>query len=233
MPVFRLTDRLAFPDPRLASAEGLLAVGGDLSPERLLLAYSLGIFPWYSSDEPPLWWSPDPRCVIFPAAVHVSRRLGRVLRQQHFTVTCNRAFAQVVSACADLRPSAQGGTWLVPEMQAAYRRLHRLGYAHSVEVWRNGQLAGGLYGVAIGRFFFGESMFHRVSDASKIALVQLCCHLAGREFELLDCQVPNPHLFRMGATEIPRAAFLERLFQAGLDRSGRLPRLLLPAVLCP
>jgi leucyl/phenylalanyl-tRNA--protein transferase len=232
MPIFRLTDRLAFPDPRLASAEGLLAVGGDLSPKRLLLAYSLGIFPWYGPGEPPLWWSPDPRCVIFPAEVHVSRRLGRTLRRGDFAVTCNRAFDQVVTACAGARQdNTQGGTWLVPEMQVAYCRLHRLGYAHSVEVWRDGHLAGGLYGVAIGRFFFGESMFHLVSDASKIALVQLCRYLATREFELVDCQVPNPHLFRMGAMAIPRATFLERLFQAGFDRPGRLSRLLLPASL--
>jgi leucyl/phenylalanyl-tRNA--protein transferase len=169
--------------------------------------------------------------VIFPAEVHVSRRLGHTLRRGNFTVTCNRAFDQVVAACAGIRSETQGGTWLVPEMQAAYSRLHRLGYAHSVEVWRDGHLAGGLYGVAIGRFFFGESMFHLVSDASKVALVRLCRHLSARDFELLDCQVPNPHLFRMGATEMPRAAFLERLYQAGLGFTGRLPRLLLPASL--
>jgi len=230
MPIFRLTDQLAFPDPRLASAEGLLAVGGDLTPERLLLAYSLGIFPWYGSGEPILWWSPDPRCVIFPGTVHVSRRLARILRQGQFAVTCNRAFDEVITVCADLR-DRDGGTWLVPEMQRAYRELHRLGYAHSVEVWRHGQLAGGLYGVAIGRFFFGESMFHRATDASKIGLVMLCRHLAERDFELLDCQVPNPHLLRMGAKLLPRSEFLERLFRAGLDLPGRLSRLLLPATL--
>ena len=231
MPIFRLSSKLAFPDPRLASAEGLLAVGGDLSPERLLLAYSLGIFPWYGSGEPLLWWSPDPRCVIFPDRVHVSRRLERTLRHGDFHITCNAAFERVVVACAETRLGNGEPTWLVPEMQAAYRRLHLLGYAHSLEVWQGESLAGGIYGVAIGRFFFGESMFHHAADASKVALVALCRHLAGKRFELLDCQVPNPHLFRMGATQIARADFLDRLFQAGLGLSGRLPRLLLPATL--
>jgi leucyl/phenylalanyl-tRNA--protein transferase len=231
MPIFRLTSQLAFPDPRLASPEGLLAVGGDLSPQRLLLAYSLGIFPWYGSGEPILWWSPDPRCVIVPGEVHVSRRLARTLHQQRFQVTCNRAFDRVVAACAEPRQQGSADTWLVPEMQTAYRRLHGLGYAHSVETWLGGELVGGIYGVAIGRFFFGESMFHQAPDASKVALVALCRHLAAKQFELLDCQVPNPHLFRMGATSMPRAAFLDRLFQSGLGLSGTLPRLLLPATL--
>lgn len=231
MPIFRLTSELSFPDPRLAGPEGLLAVGGDLSPQRLLLAYSLGIFPWYGSGEPLLWWSPDPRCVLFPDEVRVSRRLQRTMRSGAFLVTCNRAFDAVVAACAETRLQAGEETWLVPEMQQAYRRLHTLGYAHSIEAWQGGVLAGGLYGVAIGRFFFGESMFHRVTDASKVVLVALCCHLAEKRFELLDCQVPNPHLFRMGATQLSRAAFLDRLFQAGLGQSGHLPRLLLPATL--
>ncbi len=231
MPIFRLSSQLSFPDPRLASPEGLLAVGGDLSPERLLLAYSLGIFPWYGSGEPLLWWSPDPRCVFFPAEIHVSRRLARTMRQGSFLVTSNRAFEQVVAECAETRLAGGEQTWLVPEMQLAYRRLHALGYAHSVEVWQGEKLAGGLYGVAIGRFFFGESMFHHVTDASKIALVTLCRYLAEKRFELFDCQVPNPHLFRMGATQISRAAFLDRLFQAGLGLSGHLPRLMLPATL--
>jgi leucyl/phenylalanyl-tRNA--protein transferase len=231
MPIFRLTEKLAFPDPRLAGPEGLLAVGGDLSPQRLLLAYSLGIFPWYGRGEPLLWWSPDPRCVIVPREVHVSRRLERTLRQGRFAVTCNRAFDRVIDACAEIRLQSGEETWLVPEMQSAYRRLHALGYAHSVEVWLDGELAGGLYGVAAGKFFFGESMFHQATDASKVALVSLCRHLAAQRFELFDCQVPNPHLFRMGAIQLSRAAFLDRLFQAGLGLSGRLPRLLLPATL--
>ncbi|NJC88792.1 MAG: leucyl/phenylalanyl-tRNA--protein transferase [Desulfuromonas sp.] len=231
MPIFRLTKQLAFPDPRLASPEGLLAMGGDLSPERLLLAYSLGIFPWYGSGEPLLWWSPDPRCVIFPDEVHVSQRLERTLRRGTFRLTCNAAFEQVVASCAEVREDNGEGTWLVPEMQAAYRRLHILGYAHSVEAWQDGELAGGLYGVVIDRFFFGESMFHRVTDASKVVLVKLCRYLAAHRFELLDCQVPNPHLFRMGAVQMSRAAFLDRLYQNSLGQPGRLPRVLLPAEL--
>ena len=231
MPIFRLTDKLAFPDPRLASPEGLLAVGGDLSPERLLLAYSLGIFPWYGRGDPLLWWSPDPRCVMVPAEVHVSRRLARTLRQKRFTITCNRAFDRVVSACAEIRLQGGEETWLVPEMKAAYRRLHAQGYAHSVEVWQEDELSGGLYGVALGKFFFGESMFHKASDASKAALVGLCRYLATQRFELFDCQVPNPHLFRMGATQMSRAAFIDRLNRGGLGSPGRLPRVLLPATL--
>jgi len=231
MPIFRLTNRLAFPDPRLSSDEGLLAVGGDLAPERLILAYSLGIFPWYGSGEPLLWWSPDPRCVILPGEVHVSRRLARTLRQERFAVTCNAAFDRVIAACAATREHQGAGTWLVPEMQAAFRRLHALGYAHSVEAWQDGELAGGLYGVVLERFFFGESMFQRVPDASKVVLVKLCRYLAAHRFDLLDCQVPNPHLFRMGAIQLSRAAFLDRLRQGGLGPTIRPARVLLPATL--
>ena len=231
MPIFRLNDRLAFPDPRLSSDEGLLAVGGDLSPARLILAYSLGIFPWYGSGEPLLWWSPDPRCVILPGEVHVSRRLARTLRQERFAVTCDAAFDRVIAACAATREHQGAGTWLVPEMQAAFRRLHALGYAHSVEAWQDGELAGGLYGVVLERFFFGESMFQQVPDASKVVLVKLCRYLAAHRFELLDCQVPNPHLFRMGAIQLSRAAFLDRLRQGGLGPTIRPARVLLPATL--
>jgi len=231
MPIFRLNDRLAFPDPRLSSDEGLLAVGGDLSPARLILAYSLGIFPWYGSGEPLLWWSPDPRCVILPGEVHVSRRLARTLRQERFAVTCDAAFDRVIAACAATREYQGAGTWLVPEMQAAFRRLHALGYAHSVEAWQDGELAGGLYGVVLERFFFGESMFQQVPDASKVVLVKLCRYLAAHRFELLDCQVPNPHLFRMGAIQLSRAAFLDRLRQGGLGPTVRPARVLLPATL--
>jgi len=231
MPIFRLNDRLAFPDPRLSSDEGLLAVGGDLSPARLILAYSLGIFPWYGSGEPLLWWSPDPRCVILPGEVYVSRRLARTLRQERFAVTCDAAFDRVIAACAATREHQGAGTWLVPEMQAAFRRLHALGYAHSVEAWQDGELAGGLYGVVLERFFFGESMFQRVPDASKVVLVKLCRYLAAHRFELLDCQVPNPHLFRMGAIQLSRAAFLDRLRQGGLGPTVRPARVLLPATL--
>jgi leucyl/phenylalanyl-tRNA--protein transferase len=208
MPVFRLTTELVFPEPAWADADGLLAVGGDLSRERLLLAYRLGIFPWYGPGEPILWWSPDPRCVLSPEAVHVSKRLQRTLRRGDVQVTMNQAFDRVVRACADVRLGKGEETWLVPEMQHAFCNLHRLGYAHSVEVWRNDALSGGLYGVALYPFFFGESMFHVETDASKIALVTFSRYLAAQGFRLFDCQVPNPHLLRMGARTIPRREFL-------------------------
>jgi leucyl/phenylalanyl-tRNA--protein transferase len=211
MPVFRLNNELIFPDTDWADADGLLAVGGDLSVERLLLAYSLGIFPWYGQDDPILWWSPDPRCVLRPAEVHISRRLQRTLQRGDYRVTMNRAFGDVVRSCAEVRLRNGEDTWLVPEMQQAYQTLHQAGYAHSVEVWRDGALIGGLYGVALRPFFFGESMFHVRTDASKIALVKFSKHLAGQGFELFDCQVPNPHLLRMGARNIPRREFLDCL----------------------
>ncbi len=231
MPLFCLTEELIFPDPNLASDEGLLAIGGDLSPERLLLAYLIGVFPWYGQGEPILWWSPDPRCVLFPAEVYVSRRLERTLKQKRFTVTCNRAFDRVVCACAEVRNESGEETWLVPEMQAAYRRLHALGLAHSVEAWREGELVGGLYGVAFGRFFFGESMFHYATDASKVCLVSLARTLAAMDFLLFDCQVPNPHLLRMGARTIPRQEFLERLRDGGATLDSPVKRVVLPEVL--
>ncbi|MDT8441545.1 MAG: leucyl/phenylalanyl-tRNA--protein transferase [Desulfuromonadales bacterium] len=211
MPIFRLSADLAFPDPSRADPCGLLAVGGDLSVERLLLAYRLGIFPWYGEGEPLLWWSPDPRCVLFPDEIHVSRRLRRTLAQQPFRLSSNRAFARVVADCADVRLAAGEATWLSAEMQAAYLQLHRLGYAHSLEAWQGGQLVGGLYGLALGPFFFGESMFSRARDASKVVLVTLVDFLGRAGFELFDCQVTNPHLLRMGAREIPRHDFLARL----------------------
>ncbi len=231
MPVFRLTEDLIFPNPRWATAEGLLAVGGDLSPDRLVLAYRLGIFPWYGEGDPILWWSPDPRCVLFPAQVHVPRRLERLISQDRFHLTCNRAFDQVMAACADVRVGKGEETWLIAGMQDAYRTLHELGYAHSIEAWRDGELAGGLYGVALGRFFFGESMFHVRDNASKVLLVRLARYLADREFVLLDCQVPNPHLISMGATLIPRAEFLDRLGKGGLGADGRAAKVVLPEVL--
>jgi len=231
MPVFRLTEDLGFPDPQLASDEGLLAIGGDLSPERLLLAYLIGVFPWYGEGEPILWWSPDPRCVLFPSEVKVSRRLERTLRQGRFRVTCNAAFDRVIKACADVRAANGEETWLVPEMQAAYTRLHELGLAHSVEAWCDGRLAGGLYGVAFGRFFFGESMFHYETDASKVCLASFARYLAARDFLLFDCQVTNPHLLRMGARNIPRAEFLMRLRDGGATLERPVERVFLPEVL--
>ena len=231
MPVFRLTDDLIFPDPRRASREGLLAVDGDLSPERLLLAYRLGIFPWYSQGEPILWWSPDPRCVLFPNRIHVARRLERVIKQGRFHLTCNRAFSQVVAACADVRIKKGEETWLIAEMQAAYQLLHELGFAHSVEAWDGQELAGGLYGVVFGKFFFGESMFHGRSNASKVILAKLLRHLEKEGFELLDCQVPNPHLLSMGACLIAREEFLESLQAGGLGAGVTAEKVLFPEVL--
>jgi leucyl/phenylalanyl-tRNA--protein transferase len=204
--------RAPFPDVALAEREpnGLLAVGGDLSIRRLLNAYRRGIFPWFSPGDPILWWSPDPRTVLDPRRVRVSRSLRKTLRKGRFQVTLDRRFDAVISACAEPRVGSDG-TWLVPEMIAAYQRLHRHGYAHSVEVWLDGELAGGLYGVSLGRVFFGESMFSKVSDASKVGLVHLCEVLSSRGFGLIDCQVLTGHLIRMGAEEIPRAEFVRLL----------------------
>jgi len=189
---------------------GLLAAGGDLSPQRLLAAYRRGIFPWYETGQPILWWCPDPRTVIFPGALHVARRLRRHLAQQPFEGSFDRAFQSVVRGCARAHePGA--GTWITPAMMTAYDRLHALGYAHSVEIWQGDTLAGGLYGVAVGRIFFAESMFSRVSNASRAAMVLLDQALREGGFRLIDCQLPSPHLFRMGAVEIPREAFLALL----------------------
>jgi leucyl/phenylalanyl-tRNA--protein transferase len=228
MPIYRLSNELIFPDPARATAEGLLAVGGDLSVARLELAYRLGIFPWYGEHEPILWWSPDPRCVLFPPQVHVSRRLERRLRQGRFSITCDRAFAAVVRACADVRLLRGEQTWLITEMQQAYAALYEAGFAHSVEAWDGDDLVGGLYGVAMGRCYFGESMFHLRTDASKAVLVALARWLERAGFELLDCQVSNPHLLRMGACHIPRVEFLAYLARAGLGPEGEGGKVCLP-----
>jgi len=208
----------AFPDPAEAmrDPDGLLAVGGDLSSGRLINAYRHGIFPWYSEGDPILWWSPDPRTVLTPSQLHCSRSLRKLLRRRAFAVTMDRDFPAVIRACAGPRTGSQG-TWLLPEMISAYSGLHVHGIAHSIEVWQDEQLVGGLYGVAIGGAFFGESMFSRVDNASKVALVHLCEHLIGRGVELIDCQVLTGHLQRMGAELVPRARFLARL-QALRDR---------------
>ncbi len=231
MPVFRLSDELTFPDPRWATSEGLLAVGGDLSPERLVLAYQLGLFPWYGEGEPILWWSPDPRCVLLPKYVYVSRRLERIIKQGRFRLTCNRAFSRVVAACADVRVENGEGTWLIKEMQEAYQCLHERGFAHSVEAWCDDELVGGLYGVALGRFFFGESMFHTRTNASRVVLVQLLRYLEREGFALLDCQVPNPHLFSMGACQMSREEFLDCLVAGGLGPDGVAERVVFPGTI--
>jgi leucyl/phenylalanyl-tRNA--protein transferase len=215
---------LRFPPVEQASPEGLLAVGGDLRPERLLEAYRHGIFPWYNDGQPILWWSPDPRAVLFPTRLHVSRSLQRSIRRGLFTVTLDTSFREVITRCAEPRPQhPDGGTWITQSMIAAYARLHELGYAHSVETWREGQLVGGLYGVALGGAFFGESMFARAPDASKVALVSLVRQLKVWGFQIFDCQQPSPHAMAFGAEAIPRREFLEHLTAALTlpDRRGR------------
>jgi len=198
---------IAFPDPELADDEGLLAIGGDLSTERLLFAYEHGIFPWYDEGVPPLWWSPNPRAIIEPSGLHVSRSLRRVLKSDRFRVTYDADFERVMRCCGD-RP---GGTWILPEMIEAYAQLHRRGHAHSFEVWEGSELAGGLYGVQRGALFAAESMFHRSTDASKVALVYAVRSLFGAGTVLFDVQLLTSHLASMGATEISRSEYLSRL----------------------
>jgi leucyl/phenylalanyl-tRNA---protein transferase len=214
-----------FPPVEHASPEGLLAVGGDLSSRRLLDAYRHGIFPWYSAGQPVLWWSPDPRAVLYPDHLKISRSLRRTLKRGTFKVTFDHAFESVIEACAEPRtiggePSA--GTWITSEMKAAYIELHRKGYAHSVESWVDGRLAGGLYGVALGRGFFGESMFHRETDASKVAVAGLVDLLKRWDFHFIDCQLTSGHIMRLGAVEIPRSRFLEEL-AAALEHDDPAP----------
>ncbi|HEU4655665.1 MAG TPA: leucyl/phenylalanyl-tRNA--protein transferase, partial [Steroidobacteraceae bacterium] len=202
----------AFPpvEAALREPDGLLAAGGDLSTARLLAAYRRGIFPWYSHGQPILWWSPDPRAVLVPQEMKVSRSLAKTIRNRGFETRIDTAFRDVIRACgsSELRP---GGTWLSPEMRAAYFQLHRLGHAHCVETWLEGELVGGLYGVAIGAMFFGESMFSTERDASKVALKRLCDELIARDIKLIDCQMATPHLLSLGAQLIPRHEFIRRL----------------------
>ncbi len=205
-----------FPPVATAWAEpnGLLAAGGDLSPPRLLQAYRQGIFPWYEAGQPILWWSPDPRSVLEPTAVHLSRSLRKSLRKHPqeggFDISFDRNFEGVIRACGGPRVGASG-TWITVEMRHAYLQLHRAGHAHSLEVWRQGELVGGLYGIAVGRLFCGESMFSRVSDASKVGLAWLCRHLAAWDWPLIDSQTPTPHMLAMGVRQIPRADFVDRV----------------------
>ncbi len=211
MPVFQLTEKIIFPPPELAEENGLLAVGGDLSTERLLLAYSKGIFPWYSAGEPILWWSPSPRLVIFPDEFKVPKRLARFIKQQKYKVTMDHAFGQVITACASAADRQEKGTWIDRDMVESYTRLHELGYAHSVECWMDDELVGGLYGIALGKIFFGESMFSRQSNASKVAFVYLAEKLLERGFDLIDCQLKTEHLMQFGAREISGNEFQDHL----------------------
>ena len=211
MPIFRLVDEPIFPPPDYADPSGLLAVGGDLSKERLLEAYRLGIFPWYSDDQPILWWSPDPRLVLDLKDFTISRSLRKTLKKAIFQVTFDHAFEQVIQACAVVPRAAQNGTWITEEMREAYINLHGLGYAHSVESWLGGELVGGLYGVSLGKAFFGESMFHLKTDASKVALATLVEKLKSWDFHFIDSQMTTEHMIRLGAKELPRRIFLKRL----------------------
>jgi leucyl/phenylalanyl-tRNA--protein transferase len=214
MAVYQLSHALLFPDPRHANPDGLLAVGGDLSQERLLLAYRLGIFPWYEDGYPILWWSPPRRCVLDPADFHVSRSLARLLRQERFRITFDTAFAQVMRACGETRIAEGKGTWITEEMIDAYCALHEAGFAHSTEAWVDGELVGGIYGVSLGSAFFGESMFKRIANASKAVFAMLAQQLERWDFTMIDCQITNPHLQRLGSYEITRAEFLRRLAHA-------------------
>jgi len=206
--MYRLTDALLFPSPEQASAEGIVAVGGDLQPERVMLAYRKGIFPWFESDDFLLWWSPDPRMVLFPDRLKVSKSMRTVLRKNQFEVTFNKAFDQVVEACAKVKRFGQNGTWITPGLMEVYSTIHTQGHAHSVEVWEEGSLVGGLYGIDLGTVFCGESMFSKSSNASKVALIYLVKELKKNKYELIDCQVPTQHLASMGAEPISRTEFL-------------------------
>lgn len=222
MSVFRLDERLVFPPPESADETGLLAVGGDLRPERLILAYSLGIFPWYSR-EPILWYSPDPRMILRPAELRVSKSLRKTLRKGLYRITLDTAFERVIEGCARARRPGQRGTWITGAMKEAYAELHRRGVAHSAEAWLGARLVGGLYGVSLGAAFFGESMFSREPDASKAAFVCLVEQLARWRISLIDCQVHTEHLERFGASEWPRSVYLAALQRALKAESRRGP----------
>lgn len=214
MPVYLLSDELVFPPPEGASREGVVAVGGDFRAERLLLGYAQGIFPWPTEGMPLLWFSPNPRFVLDPHRAHVPRSLKKTIRRGGFEVRVDTAFERVIDACAAAPREGQRGTWITPELREGYCELHRLGYAHSIECWIDGELAGGLYGVSLGRVFYGESMFAKAPDASKIAFTTLLGNLVQWNFALVDCQVHTDHLERFGAVEIPRREFLSLLRDA-------------------
>ncbi len=210
MPLYVLDNNLWFPPVHTATGDGLLAIGGDLSTQRLLFGYRKGIFPWYDGDIP-MWWCPDPRFVLFPAELRISKSMNVLLKRNTFTCTVNKAFADVIRFCKETKRFGQEGTWITDEVEAAYKELHRQGYAHSVEAWQNDELAGGLYGIRLGKIFFGESMFSRVSNASKYAFIHYCQLLLGEGVEVIDCQVYTQFLESLGARMIPRTAFIQHL----------------------
>ena len=210
-PLTFLTDAIYFPPIEDANEEGLLAVGGDLSPERLMLAYRSGIFPWFNEGSLMLWWSPDPRMVLFPEQIKISKSMGKVLKSDQFSLTKNTCFEQVIDHCANVKRKLQDGTWITQEMKEAYMKLHRLGHAQSYEVWEDGVLVGGLYGIDLGHVFCGESMFSATTNASKFAFIKLAEELKQKEYRLIDCQLHTSHLESLGAREIPRSEFIEIL----------------------
>lgn len=216
MPIFRLNDDLIFPHPSLAEEDGLLAIDGDLSPERLMLAYSNGIFPWFSEDEPILWWSPDPRFILYPKDIKVSHSMKKLLKKNVYRISFDTCFKDVISNCANVRK--ESGTWITDNMIEAYCELHKLGYAHSVEAWHEEKLVGGLYGISIGKCFFGESMFSTKSNASKAAFITLCKKLEEQDYIMIDCQVHTDHLESLGAINVSRDKFLE-LLEEGISDS--------------
>ncbi len=213
MPIYQLDDRLLFPNPEGAE-EGIVAIGGDLSPQRLLLAYRSGLFPWFDEDDPIIWWCPDPRYLLFPAKFHVSRSFKRFLNKKKYRITFDEHFESVIENCSSIGRKDQDGTWITPEMKTAYMELHQLGFAHSVEVWHQDELVGGMYGVSIGKAFFGESMFSKLPNASKTALYYLSNLLSKKGLSFIDAQIHTPHMVSLGAEPIARSKFLYLLDHA-------------------
>jgi leucyl/phenylalanyl-tRNA--protein transferase len=214
MPVYQLPKEPVFPHPCEAVQDGLLAVGGDLSPERLIAAYSTGIFPWYGDNDPILWWSPDPRMILIPDNFKVSKSLKKSLKKEKFNIRVDFAFEEIIDNCSKIPRNDQNGTWITDEMKHAYIKMHKLGLAHSFETWEENKLVGGLYGISLGRAFFGESMFHKRTDASKIAFYYLSIFAKKHNFSFIDCQLPTTHLASLGANEISRTDFLDLLAEA-------------------
>lgn len=224
MPIFWLTDELTFPNPRFTGEEGILAVGGDLSIERLLIAYKAGLFPWFNPEDPILWWCPDPRYIVVPNEIKVSKSMRPYFNQKKYTVTFDTSFKEVIRACQQMpRRGQSGDTWLTDEMMASYVKLHEIGLCHSVEVWKDGELVGGLYGISLGKCFFGESMFAKASNASKYGFITLVRELEKRKFWLVDCQQATDHLVSLGARGIPRDDFLDLMAKNELEPTIKGP----------